>query len=102
MNTVYRVAMLAVCAFFLSACSEKTKTETKEALQATGEAAKSAAEDTKENLKKAAEVGKAAVEKTKEEFSSPPENPPDSPASETPSHPPGDSSDANTTPESQE
>jgi hypothetical protein len=69
MNVLKLLAALSLCLFFSIGCSEKTKQEGKEALDATGEAIGAAAEDTKENFKKAGEVGEAAVDKAKEEFS---------------------------------
>jgi hypothetical protein len=86
----YALALGACCLAALG-CSEKTKVETKEALKASGEAVKAAAEDTKVNAKKAAEVVKSAGEKAKEEFSSPP-----------PSNPPANDADNDGTPDSQE
>lgn len=69
MNVLKLLAALSLCLSFSIGCSEKSKQEGKEALDATGEAIGAAAEDTKENLKKAGEVGEAAVDKAKEEFS---------------------------------
>jgi len=71
MKLMKHIAVAGLSAALLVGCSEKTKEETKEAIDATGEAASSAVEDSKENLKKVGEIGKATVDKTKEEFSEP-------------------------------
>jgi hypothetical protein len=47
-------ALLAACLLAAPGCSEQTKSETKEALQETGEAISSAAEDAKANAARAA------------------------------------------------
>lgn len=64
-------AALSLCLAFAAGCSEKTKQEGKEAIEATGEAVGSAVEDTKENARKVGEAVKAGVDKGKEEFSEP-------------------------------
>jgi hypothetical protein len=61
-----KIFTLTFSAALLVGCSAKTKEETKEALEATKEAAASAAEDTKANLQKSGEVLKAGVDSAKE------------------------------------
>jgi hypothetical protein len=77
---------------FIIGCSEKTKQETKEALQESGEAVSSAAEDTKANVKKAGEVVKGAVEGGREKAK---ELESESPAGDSPA-------DADAVPEAEE
>ena len=76
MKTFQSLAAIAVCTLGLAGCSEQTKQESREALDATKEAAESAGEDIKVNAKKAVEVGKTAVDKAKDEFSDPPPSTP--------------------------
>jgi hypothetical protein len=64
--TTLKLFTLGLAVALLVGCSAKTKEETKEALEATKEAAASAAEDTKANLQKSGEVLKAGVESAKE------------------------------------
>ena len=66
MNAVKPLGTLALCLAMAVGCSAKTKEEAKEALDATGEAAKAAAEDTKANVKKAGEVLEAGIDSAKE------------------------------------
>lgn len=65
------IAALSLCLAFAAGCSEKTKQEGKEALDATGEAIGSAVEDGKENVKKVGGALKAGVDETKKELSDP-------------------------------
>ena len=63
---LFLVASLALGA----GCSEKTKTETREAIDETGDAVGSAVEDTKENANKAADAVKAGAESARESWES--------------------------------
>lgn len=81
MNFVRTIALIGVAATLCLGCSEKTKQETKEALEATGEAATAAVEDSKANAKKIGEVVEAGVEGAKEKASELRDSPPaDDPA----------------------
>jgi hypothetical protein len=82
------LALWGACLVVAVGCSQKTKVETKEALDAAGEAVSSAAQDTKENAKKAADVLKAAGDKAKEEFSGSESDAPAEPASTAPAEDP--------------
>ncbi len=68
MRFIFPIAALALILAGVAGCSEKTQQETQEALSATGEAVKAAAEDTKENAQKVGAAVKAGVERGKEEF----------------------------------
>lgn len=70
MNT-NRLAVLFIALMALVGCSEATKQEAKEALDATGEAVQAAADDAKSNAEKVGEAVKAGVERGREEFSKP-------------------------------
>jgi hypothetical protein len=74
MFVLRQLVAVGLCVALLAGCSEKTQTEAKEALEATGEAARAAAEDAKVNAKKAGNVLESAVEDAKEEFSDAPAN----------------------------
>jgi hypothetical protein len=62
MKTIEWIAAVGLCLALVCGCSETTKQEAKEALEATGEAAKAAAEDTKANVKKAGDAIEAGVD----------------------------------------
>ena len=88
MTRAKSLILSAACLTCAVGCSQKTKVETKEALDAAGEAVTSAAQDTKENAKKAADVLKAAGDKAKEEFSGSKSNAPAEPATTAPAEEP--------------
>ena len=67
----HRFAVLSVGLAALLGCSDATKQETKEALDATGEAVQAAAADAKVNAEKVGEAVKAGVERGREEFNEP-------------------------------
>ena len=88
----FELACLLGAGLLVAGCSEKTKQEAKEALDASTEAASAAAEDTKANVKKAGEVLEAGVDSATEKAA---ELRRESPAGDSPA-------DADAVPESEE
>jgi len=88
----FELACVLGAGLLIAGCSEKTKQEAKEALDASTEAASAAAEDTKANVKKAGEVLEAGVDSAKDKAA---ELRGESPAGDSPS-------DADAVPEAEE